>query len=209
MVCGSMNQIRVLIADANSLAREGVRALLPDGFVIVDAVATGIELVAAASKTDPDVCIVDAALGDFSGVEAVRVMRLEHPERRVVLVCPANETEFAAGLAGCAGVALVHRSYANRELRDAVEAVLAGLPFAGSGFEASSQVRGVRDLTARQLEILRMVAQGRCNKEIARDLEVSVKTVEFHRGRIMDRMGVRTIAGLTRAAISIGLLPRT
>jgi DNA-binding NarL/FixJ family response regulator len=210
--------IRVLLADDHSLVRAGIRSLLgamADVEVVGEA-ASGEEALELAARQQPDVVLMDIAMKGITGLEAAARMREAHPAVRVVILSMHSGEEYVlqALRAGAAGYLL--KDAATGELELALRSVMRGESWLSpavsrqvvegyvqrSGAEAAPDV-----LTARQREVLRLVAGGKSTKEIAFFLNLSVKTVETHRAQIMERLGIRDVPGLVRYALRTGLVP--
>jgi len=207
---------RVLLADDHTLVLEGYRKILAPDFDVVGAVEDGRALLELAPTLQPDVILLDISMPGLNGIDAARQLKKIAPAAKLLIVTmhddPAYVAEaFRAGVSGY----LLKRS-AVSELALAIRETLNGRHyittlFAKDGLRqlSESPPRGAAilgELTDRQREVLQLVAEGRSLKEIANILHVSVKTVEFHKSRIMDRLGVRTTAELTKYAISRGLV---
>jgi len=210
--------IRVLLADDHSLVRAGIRSLLgamAEVEVIAEA-ASGEEALELAASAKPDVVLMDIAMKGITGLEAAARLRERHPAIRVVILSMHSGEEYVlqALRAGAAGYLL--KDAATGELELALRSVMRGESWLSpavsrqvvegyvqrSGGEAAPEV-----LTARQREVLRLIAVGKSTKEIAFLLNLSVKTVETHRSQIMERLGIRDLAGLVRYALRTGLVP--
>jgi len=210
--------IRVLLADDHSLVRAGIRSLLgamAEVEVIAEA-ASGEEALELAASAKPDVVLMDIAMKGITGLEAAARLRERHPAIRVVILSMHSGEEYVlqALRAGAAGYLL--KDAATGELELALRSVMRGESWLSpavsrqvvegyvqrSGGEATPEV-----LTARQREVLRLIAVGKSTKEIAFLLNLSVKTVETHRAQIMERLGIRDVAGLVRYALRTGLVP--
>jgi len=211
-----VKRIRVLLADDHTLVLEGLRKLLAPHFDLVETVEDGRELLRKAPLVRPDVVLLDISMPLLNGIDAARRLRRLLPETRIVFLTmhddPAYVTEaFRAGAAGY----VLKRSAAS-ELVHAVHEVMNGRSYvtpllAKDALGAAPGVRGVRgaapcDLSTRQREVLQLLAEGHTSKQMAEILNVSVKTVEFHRARLMERLGLRTTAELTRYAVQHGLV---
>lgn len=196
--------------------REGLRALL-DGRSDVELVGEaedGEAGVAAARRLVPDVVVMDLNLPKVDGVEATRTIRSELPSTHVlVLSMYATEEHVRPAIrAGAEGYLL--KGSGLSDLLAAIGAVATGKAFFSpevarivlSGPRPGSGGATGAELTAREREILKLVAEGRSSPEIARELELSVKTVEGHRGRIMAKLDCKNVAGLVRHAIRLGLV---
>ena len=210
--------IRVLLADDHSLVRAGIRSLLGamTEVQVVGEAASGEEALELAAREHPDVVLMDIAMKGITGLEAAARMRDTHPAVRVVILSMHSGEEYVlqALRAGAAGYLL--KDAATGELELALRSVMRGESWLSpavsrqvvegyvqrSGAEAAPDV-----LTARQREVLRLVAGGKSTKEIAFFLNLSVKTVETHRAQIMERLGIRDVPGLVRYALRTGLVP--
>jgi len=210
--------LRVLLADDHRIVREGLRALLErlPGVEVVGEARDGREAVDAAGRTDPDIVLMDLAMPSMNGIEATR--RIVASRSGVRVLCLSMHVDRAAVLAaldaGAAG--FLPKECAPEELERALRAVADGGTYlsptlAGEVVAAYREGRGAErgrpahGLTAREREILQLVAEGRSTKEIAARLGVSAKTVGTHREHIMEKLGIHSIAGLTRWAIREGL----
>jgi DNA-binding NarL/FixJ family response regulator len=212
--------IRVLLADDHSLVRAGIRSLLgamAEVEVIAEA-ASGEEALELAAREKPDVVLMDIAMKGITGLEAAARLRERHPAIRVVILSMHSGEEYVlqALRAGAAGYLL--KDAATGELELALRSVMRGESWLSPAVsrqvvEGYVQRVGAGDgagddpLTPRQREVLKRVAEGRSTKEIAFDLGLSVKTVETHRAQIMERLGIRDVAGLVRYAMRSGLVP--
>jgi DNA-binding NarL/FixJ family response regulator len=216
--------MRVLLADDHALVRAGIRALLaglPDVESIVEA-GDGQEALAMLRETKPDLALIDIAMPGLNGLElAARVTREAPGTRLVILSMHGTPAHVAQALrAGVSGYLL--KDAAADELPVLLRAVMRGetylspaiskqvvdgylgrtAPAADPGPDSAA----LDVLTSRQREILQLVAEGKSTKEVAQLLDVSAKTVETHRGQIMDRLGIHDLAGLVRYAIRTGLV---
>ena len=212
-----MKKPRVLMADDHSLILAGLRKLVEVECDVVGTVEDGRALVAAAQKLRPDLILLDISMPLLNGLDAARQLTKLVPESKVIILTmhasPTYATEaFQAGASGY----LLKRSAAS-ELSQAIQSVLQGQQYLtplitkdvlDSVFKPSTGKRGMpasTALTPRQREVLQLVAEGRGTKEIATILSVSVKTVEFHRSRIMQQLDIHTTADLTKYAITHGI----
>lgn len=213
-----MKVIRVLIADDHDLFRAGLRALL-QGMQDVEVVAEagdGRETLRLVEVHRPDVVLMDLMMPGLNGLQATECLVKEHPRTRVVILSMNAAEEFVlpALRVGASGYLL--KNVRPEELEQALRAVARGethLTAAISGHLLDDYRRRVPPesdsfarLTPRQREILQLVAEGNTNKDIARLLRLSAKTVESHRAQIMHSLDIHDIAGLTRYAIRKGLV---
>lgn len=205
-----MNKIRIVLADDQLLVRAGIRALLETlpGYAVAAECADGHSALAEVERHLPDVVLLDIAMPGPSGIEIARMLRQRDPTVRILILSSIDRQEVVeqALEAGVNGYLL--KDFVLDELQQALSAVLADESFLSpkiSDFTRST-VSADELLTPRQTEILRLVANGRTTKEIGRTLGISPKTVEFHRARLMQRIGVHDVTGLTRYAVQHGLV---
>ncbi|WP_327634608.1 response regulator transcription factor [Kribbella sp. NBC_00482] len=211
--------IRILLADDHALVRRGVRLILdsePDLQVVAEA-GDGAEALQAFRETPVDLVVLDVAMPRMTGLQAARELsRRREPPRMLMLSMYDNEQYFFAALkAGASGYVL--KSVADRDLVDACRAAGRGESFLYPGV-MSTLVRDYLDrvrrgervpgqvLTAREDEVVKLIAEGHSSKEIARILTISHKTVERHRANILQKLGMRDRTELTRYAIRAGLI---
>ncbi len=210
--------IKVLLADDHALVRAGIRSLLNamDEVEVVGEASSGEEAIELVAQSQPDVVLMDIAMKGITGLEAAARMRSRNPEVRVVILSMHSGEEYVlqALRAGAAGYLL--KDAATGELELALRSVMRGESWLSPAVsrqvvEGYVQRAGGEQapelLTARQREVLRLVAGGKSTKEIAFLLNLSVKTVETHRAQIMERLGIRDVAGLVRYALRTGLVP--
>jgi len=213
----------VLIADDHGLVRSGLRRILQHGGVeVVGEAASGEEALARASETRPDVVLMDISMPGMNGLEAVSLLKRAHPEMAVIILTVEDdvaylERSFDAGAAG-----YVLKDAADEELLAAIREVASSGRYVHPTMGARLVDRRPRPepqpgppagpggaLTEREIEVLRELAHGRTNAEVAQRLFVSVRTVEAHRMHIQQKLGVRSRAELVERAIQAGLITRT
>ena len=210
--------IRILLADDHTLVRESLVSLLQAGgdVQVVAQAADGLDTVTKAIATQPDIVVTDIAMPRLNGIEVVRRLREAVPQVRVLVLTMHQEDEYVlqAVRAGAAGYLV--KDSAAEELLAAVRSLHAGQGYFGP--QASKALaeqmqhpeRQVDDpygrLTAREREDVHLIVEGMTTKEIARRLEISAKTAENHRARVLDKLDVRNTAELVRYALRRGLL---
>lgn len=204
-------RISILLADDHDMVRAGVRSVLAqrDDFEVVAEVEDGHAALREASRLRPQVAILDVTMPGLNGVAAASQVLALSPGTKVIGLSMHAERQFVAGMleAGAAGYLL--KNTAARELNDAIGVVLGGgtylSPRAAEVLDCAADAPA-RALTEREREVLRLVAEGKANKEIADVLFLSSRTVETHRAQIMDKLNIRGTAGLIKYALRHGLI---
>jgi len=209
-----MSKLRVMLADDHLVVREGLKALInrEADMEVVGEVSDGLEVNAAAERTRPNVVVMDVSMPHLNGMEATRQLRETLPETRVLALSMHEDRMYIRRMleAGAAGY-VVKRAMAAELLR-AIRAVAAGAlyvdPHVAGHLESllTGQAHGPSELTPRETEVLRAIAQGFSNKEIGARLGIAVKTVETHRARAMEKLGLQSRAGVVRLALERGWL---
>jgi NarL family two-component system response regulator LiaR len=208
--------IRIVIADDHQLIREGLRGLLdrePDMEVVGEA-QDGRAALGLVADLSPEVVIMDVAMPDLNGIEATRKVIAAFPAIRVIALSMHSDKRFVAGMlkAGASGYLL--KDCAFSELASAVRTVAAGKVYLSPGIAGLvaeefagrfAPDRPALPLTDREREVLQLIAEGQATKRIAARLGLSVKTVETHRRQMMDKLGLHSVAELTKYAIREGL----
>ncbi len=208
--------VRIFLADDHSLVRSGIRALLEQmqGVGVVGEAANGRDAFHMIGELRPDIALVNISMPELNGVELLRQIASAHPRTRVIIVSLHSDEEYVRRAFALGAAGYIVKSAAREELELAIRAVARGdvwLDPSISKAVVDALVRGQPPpepfelLTPRQREVLQLVAEGRSSKEIADELELSVKTVETHRAQLMRRLGVDSVAGLVRAAIRLGI----
>ncbi len=211
---------RVLIADDHTLVAEGIEKLLERECELCGRVADGRALVQAVERDRPDIALVDIALPLLNGLDACRHIKKSAPDVKLLVLTMHGEQYFVteAFRAGVSGYVL--KQSVAEELVFAIREVLKGRMYVSpsvaenlveqalhpSAAQPSADTASQDGLSVRQREVLQLIAEGQSTKEIASTLNVSIKTVEFHKTRIMKQLGVHSTAELTKHAIAIGLI---
>lgn len=209
--------IRVVLADDHEVVRSGIRAILSDlgGLEVVGEAADGVALLDQVARLAPDLVITDLSMPRMNGIRAIAALREEHPRLRILVVSMYDTADFVQGALRSGADGYVLKDASASELGRAIETVMRGESYLAP--RASSRVlaglrpgragaAGDEELTPRQREVLVRIARGASTKEIAFDLGLSPKTVEAHRARLMERLGIDDIAGLTLYAVRKGLV---
>jgi DNA-binding NarL/FixJ family response regulator len=212
-----MKRPRVLLADDHRIVTEGLKSLLEPEFELVGIVEDGRALLAAAEKLRPDVIVVDISMPLLNGIDSVRQIKKAHGEIKVVFLTMHPDVTYAVSAfeAGASGYVLKHS--APTELVTAIRIALNGKIFvtpllAGEFMQHTKERAYQRDestrLTQRQREILQLLAEGKSAKEIATVLNISSRTVEFHKYRIMKDHGLKSAAELVHYALRHGIITK-
>ena len=207
--------MRIIIADDHAIFRHGLKILLEkNNFNIVGEASDGREAVRLACRLQPDVVIADINMPSLNGIEAVRDIRKRlNPIQTIVLTMFEDEADVLEALrAGVNGYVL--KNQAPRDLLQALQELSMGRLYlspavAGAVVQAyleRAERQSSRSLTARERQVLQLVAEGNATKEIAQTMNLTVKTVESHRNRLMKKVGVSNIAGLVRHAVREGVV---
>ncbi len=215
-----MDRARILLADDHTLVVEGIRKLLESRFDLVGAVEDGRAVVTEAARLRPQVIVLDISMPLLNGIDAARQLRKAVPDAKIVFLTMHADPMYVTEAFRAGGSAYLLKRSAATELIFAIEEVLKGRYYVTSAVAkdvidptalcqtgSSSRPRNdAQRLTPRQREVIQLVAEGKSTKEIASILGISVKTVEFHKSRIMEELGRRTTAELTRYAVAHGLV---
>jgi len=211
-----MNRPRVLLADDHTILLEGLKGLLEPDFDLVGTAENGSELLTAADELEPDVILLDISMPVLNGIEAARRLKERNSKAKIVFLTMHADSRFVkeAFRVGASGYLL--KRAASAELVSALREVLDGR-FYVTPLITKDIMHSLLDpnflgedktgqLTPRQREVLQLVAEGNSLKEIAATLNLSTKTVEYHKRSIMDELGLRTTAELTRYAVKHGIV---
>ena len=206
----------VVVADDHSVVLAGIRGLLTDFCDVIETVGDGRALVEAALRWRPDLIILDITMPLLNGIDAARQIKRIWPEAKLLFLSMHGSPVYLREALNAGGNGYLLKSSAAEELRTAIESVLRGETYLSPGFgrdilqnlltPSGRPPRASAHLTDRQRQILQLIAEGRSNKEIATLLNVSVKTIEFHRTRIMTKLGVHTAAELATYAVREGIV---
>lgn len=217
-ISGDAPAARVALADDHALVRAGMRSLLNSmaQVEVVGEAASGEEALQLAAREQPDIVLMDIAMKGMSGLQAAVRMREQNPGVRVIILSMHAGEEYVLQALRAGAVGYLLKDAAAGELELALRSVMRGESWFSpavsrqvvEGYVQRVGGEGTTDaLTARQREVLGLVAGGKSTKEIAYQLNLSVKTVETHRAQIMERLGIRDVAGLVRYALRTGLIP--
>lgn len=210
---------RILLADDHALIRAGIRVLLESlpGIEVMGETGDGLDALERVQRDPPDAILLDITLPGLNGLEvAARIARLDVPTRVLMLSMHASP-EYAARALAAGAAGYLNKDSAFDELAAALDAIFRGRRYLCRALDADAVHQleesagrgesGLGRLTPRQRQILQLVAEGYPSREIAERLFLSVKTVEAHRGQLMERLGIFDVPGLVRFAIRHGLVP--
>lgn len=209
--------VRVLLADDHAIFRAGLRALLQSlpRYEVVAEASDGAEALRLCRQCRPDIAVLDIGLPSLTGLDVAERLREEKTNIRVLIVSAHSDEEYVRQALRMDVAGYVSKDSTAEELEVALKAVERGSTFLSptvSRQVVRDYVRRIDvsrpDLTPRQRDIVRLIAEGLATKEIAFRLALSVKTVETHRAQIMEKLGVDSVAALTRYAIRVGLVSR-
>ena len=208
----SRSMVRVVLADDHDLVRSGIRALLSriEGVEVVAEARDGHELLARVDSTRPDVVLTDISMPGMDGIEALQQITQQFPQVRVMVLSMHDNLDFVRRAVAAGACAYLMKNAPGAALEQALRSVMA----TGSYFDPATSLQLARapnasaddELTFRQVQILTLLAQGKSSKEIAYELDLSPKTVDVHRARIMSRLQLNDLASLTRYAVRKGLV---
>jgi DNA-binding NarL/FixJ family response regulator len=210
---------RVLIADESDAVRAGLRVLLDrlGGFEVIGEAIEGRGAVGMTQTLSPDLVLLDIHLPGQSGSDCTREILKSHAHTRVIVVSTRVDQRQTTSVLDAGAVSFVLKDRALKELPSALRAVMEGKTFLSpeianvltedrAQFGANRRTEGAAStLSPRERQVLQLVAEGKTNKEAAVSLAVSIKTIETHRAQLMEKLGIRTVAGLTKFAIREGI----
>ena len=204
--------ISVVLADDHDLVRSGIKALLESipGVEVIAEARNGIELIKLVESLMPDLVMTDISMPGMDGIAAITEIHARHPEVRILVLSMYDTVDFVKRAVASGACGYLMKDAPPFELEQAVRSVVS----TGSYFSSviaqrllqPSEPTADDELTQRQVEILRLIAQGKASKEIAFELGLSPKTVDVHRARIMERLHINDIASLTLYAVRKGLI---
>ncbi len=207
---------RVLLADDHKILRQGLRTLLEQekDIQVVGEADNGRSSIKLTGELAPDVVIMDVAMPDLNGIDATRRITEAEPRTRVLALSMHSDGRYVKGMLQAGARGYILKDCAAEELTHAIRTVMAGQIYVSPGVTGAivndyvrqlSATDGPATLTHREREVLQLLAEGGSTASIAAGLHLSVKTIETHRKRIMDKLGLRSIAELTKYAIREGI----
>ena len=216
-----MKKITVLLADDHTIVREGFRKMLEmeDDLEVCDEAQDGRQAVVLAKKFHPDVVLMDIAMPLLNGLEATRQLLKERPLTKVLMLSAHSDDAYVQNAIDSGAVGFLLKQTSAHEVCRAIREVHAGRKFFSpaiakrqGNLHAETLARDgvvkkkIANLTSREMEVLQLIAEGRANKQTAAELGIGIKTVEKHREHLMEKLDIHDTAGLTRYAISAGII---
>ena len=210
-----MGDYRIVLADDHALFRQGLKKMLeemPNAEVVGEA-GDGLELIHLLDKVTPHLVILDISMPNLRGIEAIREIKKIHPEAKILMLTMHNDKEYLYQTISAGADGYFLKKDADSEFFAAIEKIRQGRiyvsPYLSEGLSVDwEQIRrGIRPiLSAREVEVLKMIGEGRSNKEIADLLFISVHTVERHRANILEKLNLKGTADLVKYAIQKGYI---
>jgi len=214
------NKLSILLAEDHTILREGLRALLSadPNFKIVGEAGDGREAVRCVEKLGPDLLLMDLSMPRMSGMDAISEIKKRYPETKIIALTVHKTEEYLLSTLQAGADGYVLKDATHDELVMAIHNVMAGKPYLSPGIsekviegylegkEGSWPVSSWQKLSQREREVLKLIAEGYKNKEIAEDLCISLKTVEKHRANLMKKLDLHNAAALAVYAVERGLV---
>jgi DNA-binding NarL/FixJ family response regulator len=211
-------KVQILLADDHKIMREGLKALLAknSSVEVIAEAQNGIETLSMARQKKPDVIVMDIAMPDINGIEVTRQLKSELADIKIIALSMHSDRRFVTEILKAGASAYVLKQAAFEDLEKAIKAAMVDRTFLSNDVLESvvsdyvsrlsnSEYNAYRQLSDRERQVLQLLAEGNSTKEIAFKLHVSVKTIESHRQNIMNKLGIRNLAGLTKFAVREGL----
>lgn len=207
-----MKKTRVLLADDHKFITEGLRSILEPEYEIAGTVSDGKELVKEAARLLPDVIVVDISMPKLNGIEAVREIKKDGNKAKIIFLTMHPDVTYASRALEAGGLGFVLKHSAPSELLVAIENALSDKKFftqsVAEQLDSTPLTRKdpIRKLTSRQREVLQLLAEGKSAKQVGDILFISPRTVEFHKYKIMEELGIHNSAELVQYAIKLGIV---
>jgi DNA-binding NarL/FixJ family response regulator len=204
--------VKVVLADDHRMMRDGLRAVLEKaGIEVVGEAGNGNEAISEVRRSRPDVAVIDIAMPELNGIDATRRIAAEMPDVKVIGLSMNADRQYVIAMLGAGAVGYLLKNAASEELLSALDVVTRGETYLSPAIAGSvvEHVRGDpsarsglgKPLSAREREVVQLIAEGKSSKEIATILHIAVPTVDTYRRQIMEKLSLRTIAELTKYAI--------
>jgi DNA-binding NarL/FixJ family response regulator len=216
-----MKRITILLAEDHTIVREGLRKMLEleTDLKVVGEAKEGRQAVTLTRKLNPDVVLMDIAMPLLNGLEATRQILKALPQTKVLMLSAHSDDAYVQNATASGAVGFLLKQTSSHEVCQAIRTVMQGQTFFSSVVSqrldrlrspSSNRTGAVRkkaaSLTSREMEVLQLIAEGKANKETAAELGIGLKTVEKHREHLMEKLNIHDTAGLTRYAISAGII---
>ena len=213
-----MKRITVVLAEDHNIVREGFRSLLKHerDIEVVGEAETGRQAVQLTRKLRPAVVVMDIAMPLLNGLEATRQIRKDFPDTKVVILSAHSDDAYVEQAAALGAAGFLLKQTSSHDLATAIREVHQGKTFFSPSVSKRVKDRrqksldrgekGGNRLSSREVEVLQLIAEGKPNKQVAAELGVSFKTVDKHRQRLMSKLNIHDVAGLTRYAIAEGIV---
>ena len=211
-----MKRIRILLADDHTMICDGFRKLLEPEYEVVGTAGDGRALLKAAEELKPDLVLVDIGMPLLNGLDAARQLKKQMPRLKLIFLTMNPDSDVASEALRIGASGYLLKNSQGEELMKAVRTVVSGMPYVTPQVRQAMEERFIEDpkaalrpkhLTRRHREILQMLAEGRSPKEIASILDISVRTVRFHKYQVMKDLGITSNAELVQYAIKHSLIP--
>lgn len=201
---------RILLADDHSITLSGMRSVIGQEHELIGAVADGRSLVSEALRQRPQLIILDISMPMLNGIEAARQIHQTWPQAKLLFISMHSNAMYVREAMSTGASGYILKSSAAEELLPAIQTILEGGMYVSRSLGAAAaetvSSRAAKGLTARQREVLQLIAEGRSSKEVASILGTSVKTANFHRYQLKKKLGVRSIAELAAFAVRVGVI---
>ena len=210
-----MKRIRILLADDHTMICDGFRKLLEPQYEVVGAVRDGHELMKAAVELKPDIALVDVGMPHLNGLDAARQLKRKAPQTKIIFLTMNTDPDVAAEALRIGASGYLLKNAPATELLQAIHSVMVGKSFVTGQINHALREIFIRDpralerpkhLTPRERQVLQLLAEGRSGKEVADILDMSPRTVWYHKYRIMQELGVKSTAELVQYAIKHGII---
>ena len=216
-----MKRITLLLADDHMMVREGFRKMLEleDDFEVIGEAQDGRQAVEMVKKLRPAIVLMDIAMPRLNGLEATRQLAKAVPTTKVLILSAYNDDAYVTNATNAGAVGYLLKQTSAHDLCRAIREINSGKPFFSPSISkrldrlnrsvpdrSGQQNKKVARLTSREMEVLQLIAEGKANKETAVELGIGIKTVDKHRGHLMTKLDIHDTAGLTRYAISAGII---
>ncbi len=210
-----MSRIRILLADDHTMIRAGFQKLLEPHYEVVGSVEDGLALLKAAGELSPDIVLLDVGMPLLNGLDAAIELKKKMPQVKIIFLTMNPDADIAREALRAGASAYLLKNSHPSELLQAVQDVVKGVSYVTPQISQAMEARFIRDpqtlnrrkeLSERQRQVLQMLAEGRSMKEIARVLQITHRTVRFHKSRIMEELAITTNSELVQYAIKHGII---